>query len=683
MKKFINNIKNSSEFKKGLYFALFVFAIAIILEFTLFNFRFYESRNYQEISNFSYRLGKGLKLNKDHSISIISDKDNYIEINDINTHLNNIYLDFVLVENEIKSQVVNMAIGYTDNANRYVNYAYPQRVYMRNKNEHEYMKLHLSGKTRRIRLSFEKNLKNVPFKINKISFNKPVPFNFSIIRLGLIVFFSLVIYFFRPKSFIYKMGLFNKKSIKILSIVTCVQILFMVGVSFFNYYFISEDFDTLQRYQYQLLAEAFKKGQTNLDVEVSPVLKNLKNPYDRSARAKAFRHNKDEEYIWDAAYYKGKYYVYFGVAPVILYYYPVYALTGYHIKTSSCIIITMIATVIGIILLLYEICKKWFNKVSLGSFLAISILFINACGLLSIMGRPDHYSLPILMAIMFSVYGLLCWLKACNEKLNTGYLLLGSLCMASVAACRPQLLLTSFFAIPIFLDYIKKRKLFSKTSVKQTIAFMAPFIIIAILLMVYNMVRFGSPFDFGANYNLTTNDMTKRGFVLGRIPLGIFYYLFNPINVKVIFPYIIREPLVVTSYTGTTIYEPMGAGFLFANLICLFGLFIWKYKSEFKDKLPFKLGVLSIIFSIIIIIADTEMAGILPRYICDFGFLIYFVTSIVLFNKLHNKKDNLNKIIFIALVFGLVYNFLLLFSDTVVQNSWLCFHLRKIFDFWR
>ena len=27
--------------------------------------------------------------------------------------------------------------------------------------------------------------------------------------------------------------------------------------------------------------------------------------------------------------------------------------------------------------------------------------------------------------------------------------------------------------------------------------------------MAYNAARFGSPFDFGANYNLTSNDMTQ------------------------------------------------------------------------------------------------------------------------------------------------------------------------------
>ena len=41
--------------------------------------------------------------------------------------------------------------------------------------------------------------------------------------------------------------------------------------------------------QYQLLAEAFVKGQTYLDIDPHPVLKNLHNPYDKKAREMAFR----------------------------------------------------------------------------------------------------------------------------------------------------------------------------------------------------------------------------------------------------------------------------------------------------------------------------------------------------------------------------------------------------------
>lgn len=668
-----------------------VFAIMCVLEVTLFNFRFYESLGYKEIKVNNYTLGSGLREDKNGNIKVVSEEYNYIEINGINEHLDNIYLNFDT--DDTYHKVLDLSIGYTDEANKRIAFPQDRRVSSSKLNDGEILRLHLAGKSSRIRIYVKTIRKSSTFRIEDISFNKKVQMNVSFIRPALALFLALIVYIFRPKSIIYQMNLFDKKNRKYITLVVVLQILLFGGISQLNQYFVKENFRTPQRMQYQLLTEAFTKGQTYLDIEPHPILKNLKNPYDTYDRDKTFENlykgiddtkQPDDYYIWDAAFFNNRYYVYFGVAPVITYYLPYYVLTGHHITTVNCTIITMVFTVIGIALLLYEFCKKWFKNTNLGAFIVIFILFVNACGILSIMGRPDHYSLPILMGIMFSVYGLLFWFKALEKDLKTGYLFLGSLCMASVAACRPQLLLSSFLVFPLFWDKVfKERKLFSKDSIIKTFLWILPYIVIALLLMYYNYVRFGSPFDFGANYNLTTNDMTRRGFVFDRTPLGIYYYLFRPFNLVLKFPFIMRDA-VSTNYMGTTIFEEMGAGFLVCNLICLFGVLIFKWKKEFKDKMPYKIGVVAVISSLIIIIADTQMAGILPRYICDFGYLLYLATAIVIFNKISKNKDNslLHKIIFYSLIFGLIYNFLLLFSDSVLYNSVFYYYIRSLFEFW-
>ncbi len=680
-----NKCKNL-QFKKFFKFSYIVLGILVILEVSLFNYRYYQSLFYKEIKVTNYTLGADIKKNADGSLQVIDDEDNYIEIDNINEHLDNMYLNLDMFLN--KSDYIIIHPAYTDAANKRYAYIQERRVFASNKDDGEIMHLQLSGKTKRIKIYISTREEEQKFVIKDISFNKKVSLNISLVRPFMIYALLVLIYVFNPKSYLYSLNLFDKKSKKYIGIAIGVQLVFMFIVSFFNFYFVREKFETLQRYQYQMLAESFTKGHTYLDVEPDEILNSLRNPYDKKDRNRAYSLVYDDKpenhYIWDAAYFKGKYYVYFGVAPVIIYYLPFYALTGHHIKTSTCITITMILTVIGIFLLLYDICKKWFKKVNLGCFLTFTLLFVNACGLLSIMGRPDHYSLPILMAIMFSIYGLYFWLKAERENLKPKYLFLGSLCMASVAACRPQILLTSFFAIPIFYDKVfKERKLFSKNSFKETLAFISPFIVIAILLMMYNYARFGSPIDFGANYNLTTNDMTKRGFRLERIPLGIFYYLFRPVTITPIFPFMITES-VSTSYFGTTIFEEMPAGFIMSNLLIILALGMFGKKEEFKDKKLYYIGIWSVIASVIIIIADTEMAGILPRYICDFGFLLYLATSLVLFNKLNKEKDIkiFNKLIFYAFIFGMVYNFMIIFNDDIIFRTKIFFYLRNLFMFW-
>ena len=84
--------------------------------------------------------------------------------------------------------------------------------------------------------------------------------------------------------------------------------------------------------------------------------------------------------------------------------------------------------------------------------------------------------------------------------------------------------------------------------------FVIPFAVVGLGIMYYNYARFGSVTNFGANYNLTMNDMTQRGMQLSRILPAIFTYFLQPPNVSGVFPYV--NPVVFnTSYLGQTIKE--------------------------------------------------------------------------------------------------------------------------------
>ena len=100
--------------------------------------------------------------------------------------------------------------------------------------------------------------------------------------------------------------------------------------------------------------------------------------------------------------------------------------------------------------------------------------------------------------------------------------------MALVAGCRPQMELFAFLAVPIFWPrYIGQKRLRSRAGAGEAAAFLLPVVLVAAGLMWYNAARFGSPFDFGANYNLTGNDMTQRGFNAVRIGPAVFTSLFE------------------------------------------------------------------------------------------------------------------------------------------------------------
>ena len=76
----------------------------------------------------------------------------------------------------------------------------------------------------------------------------------------------------------------------------------------------------------------------------------------------------------------------------------------------------------------------------------------------------------------------------------------GSLFVALVAGCRPQMELFAFLAVPIFWQrYIGQKRLCSRAGAGEAAAFILPVVVVAAGLMWYNAARFGSPLDFGAN----------------------------------------------------------------------------------------------------------------------------------------------------------------------------------------
>ena len=73
-------------------------------------------------------------------------------------------------------------------------------------------------------------------------------------------------------------------------------------------------------------------------------------------------------------------------------------------------------------------------------------MMCTGCGALAIMMRPDFYSLPIITAVVLSLWGLGFWIRSIKEDgtLSRPLLAAGSLCMALVSASRPQQLVVSF-----------------------------------------------------------------------------------------------------------------------------------------------------------------------------------------------------------------------------------------------
>ena len=627
---------------------LIVLLITICLELTIFNYNHYCSLFYPKSKKASFTIYQDkYEFVPTHDVT----RYKYtVEINNINTKVNNLYLD--------SKESGYITIYLTDEANEL--YYKAGEVYYNNSiKPSKYLKLHSSGKTDKIKLNI---ISTEELKLNKVYINTKVPIFFNIVRV-LISFFVIsvivLIKHFKPFND-------NFKEDKYLYFMCFLFIGFIIGINIFvnssNYGNMHLDFKEFnQHYQYQLLARSIIKGKFTIDLPVSQKLLSLDNPYDQAYRDAHLKMNED--YYLDYAYSNGKYYSYFGIVPCLFMHLPYYLITHHDLNNAVALSFSCCLYVLSAFFLIYQICNKYFPKVSFKKYFLSCLMMSFLSGLSLVVRIGYFYNIPMTMGAAFAMLGLGFWLKASlNKKINIKYLICGSFFMALVVGCRPQIFLSAFLCIPIFCEQFKNKEIFKP---KSLLSIIIPVGIIAIFLMYYNYARFGSIFDFGASYNLTSNDMTKRGFVFGRIFTGLYAFLFELPRINNVFPYI-QAYDITTSYIGNTIYEPMVGGFLAINLASIVNLLIFKFKNLFKNKETFYIALLSIIFAIIIVIADIQMAGILPRYICDFGFLLSLSAILIWLNILDNYKGNkeiILKIFVTLIIFGIVYNFFVYFTD--------------------
>lgn len=594
---------------------------------------------------------------------------------------------------EKEQQSASIVVSATDEGNSSPLSA-PERKVISTVEQSQYIRLHFSGEIEKLTITI-KGMKDKTMYLNDIGLNVRVPLTFSWIRFLLLSIILMLLYVLRPKSFIYKYKTDLNKNWQ--RIVTA-AVLVVISIIFWNMIHWNtgvigwhKTYD--HHKQYYELTEALKKGNFYLDAQPSEALRKMENPYDFNAR-----YAQNVDFKWDHAYYNGKYYVYFGALPAIMLYLPYNLITGQNLPNYIAVYIFGVMVIIGIMLLLWEIVKKWYKNTPFALYLILSVVFTVVSGIAYAVQKPDFYLVPNMSALMFALFGLAFWMSAERETEEgetvfvTWRLALGSLFISLTAGCRPQFLITAVFGVMLFWNSaFKKRTLFSKSSIKQTVSVCLPFVIVGAIVMWYNAARFGSPFDFGANYNLTTNDMTARGFVFGRIGLGIFTYLFQPFNMNAVFPFI-HDFSCVTTYQGLTLTEKLMGGVLWIYPILIAGVYGAFKKNVFGDKRAYRMVYFSVIMAVLLAVLDAQMAGLLTRYFTDFVWLIMMASVITVFAyydiNIGNTKAAARVISITTLlsVAAIVLAFLSIFahSEDSIQsaNPTLYYSIQHLIAFW-
>lgn len=357
---------------------LIIFLIVVILELTLFNVNSYRVLNNDSKKEF---------FEKDFLYYNTEDVITYIEIENIDCEVKTVHIELGIEGN------VAYRVLYADETTSNLK-EMPIKEYISEYENSKYIPVYLSGKSEKIAIEIREP--NIP--INKVSINEKIPFNFNLARVFIVYAIAVFIYLLKTHE-IFKIPYseVNFKQEITLNAILCV---FLLCVTLLSAYSVEQNVLTYDFYSKDFVL-ALSKGQVHLEAIPHEVLVNLENPYDVEARAESGL-AKDIDYIWDAAYYEGKYYVYFGILPAVVLMVPYYLLTGKLMTTRVAVLIFSILAAVSLLSLVKNVFKRFFEKLPF-KFMVLSLLMVLfGSQILYLNGIPRFYELAIISALFFS-----------------------------------------------------------------------------------------------------------------------------------------------------------------------------------------------------------------------------------------------------------------------------------------
>lgn len=623
---------------KKKYLNLIIIAVCVILEILISN-RAAISLIGSEYS--SVELSKALTSDSSasHGNGKLQINKGIIEFYDIDTEMKNLCV--TLSGND---KYIPLTVSFTDDNFAFDDgYDYNKGTFkvLVGTKEKNYLNLNSFGNVKNLRLDFG----DERVIIEELELNKKPEFSFNILRFIIIAAVCFII-----KYGLWKIKFDNKKhsyAIMISAAVICTAILF----SFANLNKVSADLNALSVYpnpnissadQYEQLFDAFKKGQLNLDIDYDTSLfENLENIYDRSERNEHGLHGD----FWDRAYYNGKFYSYFGAAPVITVYFPVYFLTHKVPTPEFASTLLCVYAVIFISLLYDTIIKKMCRKVPLLLVLLGQITVIMTSGLMAAMCENKFYYMAILSGIgsvaAFLYFLLKAYYSESFKKRNI-FLVMTGISVVMIVASRPTLLLYALIAIvpAIFVLKNKNDNIYKK--IIYIVSIGTPVLVGAVLIMLYNYLRFESPFEFGFNYQLTVSIAKANTITLGMLPAAVYHFYIQQPKIHSYFPYIEIKGYALDSYTRYS-YSHRTMGVL--NYPILNAVFLYPFAVNKDKKNSFKkyFTIAVIACAILLSFVDMCKAGSHYRYTVDILFTLAIAALIIVFELLATIEEIMPK----------------------------------------
>jgi len=389
--------------------------------------------------------------------------------------------------------------------------------------------------------------------------------------------------------------------------------------------------------------DAFKKGQLHIDLQPDPRLAELQNPYDPDARTGFY-------YLWDRAYYDGRYFSYFMIAPILTVYYPHYIIRG---TLPSEDFVMQIFTIITALFFSFSVIKwagDYTKRLPLPILCVgtVAALFSTQVFLIS-RGFSRFYYIATIAGMAYTALFIFLILYAISAKPGKNrYILLASsgVAYSLVFLSRMNIaLLLAFVVVPVIWLKIIKPNLKEKKAIFTELVFLGiPIILTFVFQMWFNNARFSGIFDFGATYQLTVSDISLNRIRILDIFPALFHYFLQPLVFSWDFPFISLHS-IATNYSHYVYVDSNFGLFLMPMFWALFGsikVFLNKNVQGVKLTLASALaGIFAVAWF------NFSMAGVIFRYTCDLTLVAAFVSVAIIFYLCENVSENRKHTVFI------------------------------------
>jgi tetratricopeptide (TPR) repeat protein len=279
---------------------------------------------------------------------------------------------------------------------------------------------------------------------------------------------------------------------------------------------------------YNLLVQGFRAGQLSLKKEVPPGFAQLADPYDRTANTPYG--------VLDLSYYEGKFFLYFGVTPALVLFWPYVALTGHYLSQKDAGVIFCVIGFLVSVGLLCALWRRYFAEISVAVVAASTLALGLATFTPLLLARCDVHEVSVTcgyMLTMLALGGIYCALH--KPERGWRWLAAASLAYGLAVGARPSLLFGAVILLaPVAQAWRERRKIMA-----LLVAATGPIILIGLGLMLYNALRFDNPFEFGQHYQLSAQrQVTLRFFGLDYLWFNLRVYFLEPARWVAHFPFV-------------------------------------------------------------------------------------------------------------------------------------------------